>query len=413
MTFGLFFLILAQTPIPLKVYFIFGAIIVLIVAILILAYRSFLRSPEPTEDDYSALHIGGNPAAAPVKPAKTPPPQRVVPVTAPLPIPDRTATLRAPAAVDRPIEKKVVGPAIETLPVPEPIVSRVEPAVAPPLPIPEPVRTRIESVPLPDAPPPLPPRDVYSPLKEELPQSGRRSLSSPRVFAPSAPRPEPVPPAIAPVTTITPPVMPVQQSQPLQAAPTSKFASQASRPRVESEVFGSLTEVQKRESKSSRATLLILLVAVIVIFTVGYMKVPLFHDTIVGAYDRVTGRAAEQEKIAQSPKIEATQKVTYTTATLFIDGVVRNISEDNLENLYAEVSVNLANGKVSETRLIPIYEGTPQAKASTEPGKENRTMPPSHGGYYKLELPGSMYTDAQLKRILRQADGSEVLLQKH
>src|SRR5581483_6285220 len=330
----------------------------------------------------STLHIGGGPlraapqvASEPRAPRSVEPPRvepKVELPVAPIPVPEPSASLRAASPVERPVEKRIVSappPPIETIPTPEP------------------VRTRPESSMLPEPPPPLPPRDVSSPLREELPPSGRRPLSSPRVFSPAAPltpRPEPPPPP---------------QPEPIPAAHAVGEPPRISRqPVVETEVFGSLTEVQRRQSRSARVTLLMLLVAVIIIFVIGWEKVPVFHDAIVGAFDLVSGKAAREEKIAESPKIEAVQKVALAGPTLFIDGKVRNIDQGGqpLENIYAEVSVSLANGKLAETRLIPIYEGNAPSKPGAPDEKANRTIGPSQEGYYKMELPGAMYHDAQL-----------------
>jgi hypothetical protein len=185
----------------------------------------------------------------------------------------------------------------------------------------------------------------------------------------------------------------------------------------ETEVFGSLTEVQKNQSRSNRFTLVILFAAVIGISWIGFAYVPTIHEGVMGIYDKVTGHNPPPPPVVQTPKIEIEQKVTLAGAILFVDGKVRNISDAPLENLYAEVTVVYVNGKLSETRLTPILAGsaqsTPAAQTGKEasPPKEDHSLPPSQNGHYKLQVPGSTFHDAQLKRILRE-DGTEVMFQK-
>jgi hypothetical protein len=243
-------------------------------------------------------------------------------------------------------------------------------------------------------------------LREELPSSAPRTLSPPRVFSATTPRQEaPVAPSVdAPVVSETEPEL-RPQYQPVRTN--------------QSEVFGSLTEVQKNQSRGNRMTLIILLIALIGIFYVAFTQVPLFHDTVMGAYDKVTGHNPPPPPVAQTPKIEVETKVAYNGSSLFVDGKVRNISDGPLDNIYAEVSITHSSGKLSETRLVPIFAGTAAAKSTTQTGKdgaqpppkEDASLPPSQNGNFSLSVPGGMFRDAQLKRILKE-DGTEVMFQK-
>src|SRR5437870_12472215 len=98
-----FLLFQASAPIPLKFIFLIGGVVALMIALLIFAYRSYIKSPEPTEDDMSSLHIGTNPVSAqPVSPS---PATRKQP-----PMVQQTAKLSTPPRV----ENKIIPPTITT-----------------------------------------------------------------------------------------------------------------------------------------------------------------------------------------------------------------------------------------------------------------------------------------------------------
>jgi len=383
------FLLIQAAPIPLKFFFIVGGVVVLIIGIVIFAYKTYLKSDEPTEDDLSALHIGTH-ATIPAKPVSPSPATRNQP-----PVIQQTAKLSTPA----PVENKIVPPPIVMTepPAPPPVVVAPPPPipVAPPPPLPV-QQTR-----------PIPQRDMTSQLTEELPSNAPRTLASP-VFAPTRPRQEaPQPPVSAPLTA--PVSVPPAASIAYQPEPQPQTRQHVAEP----EVFGSLTEVQRNQSRGNRFTLVILAIAIIGIFWVAYTQIPLFHDTVAG----ILGHSAPPPPPPQTPKIEIEPKVTLAGPALYVDGKVRNISDGTLENLYVEVSITYANGKLSETRLIPIFAGASQSPAASQTGKEptppkeDRTLPPSQMGHYKLDVPGSTFHDAQLKRILKE-DGTEVMFKR-
>src|SRR6185295_14534898 len=131
MTAFLFLIIQASAPIPLKFFFIVGAVVVLIIGIIIFAYRIYVKSDDLSEDDLSSLHIGTH-AAIPAQPAAPSPATRKQ-----APVVQQTAKLSTPS----PVENKGLPPQIVlTEPAPPPVVQTQPPPPLPPPVTPPPVQ---------------------------------------------------------------------------------------------------------------------------------------------------------------------------------------------------------------------------------------------------------------------------------